>query len=115
MKYAIPNPTYPPITNPLGTSSLFQFPILKTQLNIGVCPNSPNMKNLIQDALNSTILKVTVSILKTFINLNFFFKNTTFDIYYFENEAQLESFDANQTALDFGVIFSEDPAEKVNY
>ena len=63
MKYAIPKPTYPAITSPQGASSLFEFqyfPQLQQKF-IGVVPDDINTSDLIERALNSGFLQVSLS------------------------------------------------------
>ena len=57
MKYAIPNPTFPAISQPLGSSSLFEFPAGKNQ-TIGVVPDDQVTRNFMNKTLSSKFLAV---------------------------------------------------------
>ena len=52
-------------------------------------------------------------ICKHIYNIYLLLQNTTFHVEYFKNESQLEDSNASEN-LDFGIIFDENPQEKVS-
>ena len=59
MKFAIPNPTYPAVTSPLGTSSVFESAFILNNKTFGVVPNDDldllYIKDLIDQAFSSKV------------------------------------------------------------
>ena len=57
MKMVIPNPTYPAITTPQGSSSVMKFPKLSSNsTQIGIAPNDEKTQTFI----NKTVLKSSI-------------------------------------------------------
>ena len=57
MKMVIPNPTYPAITTPQGSSSVMNFPNLSSNsTKIGIAPNDERTQTFI----NETVLKSSI-------------------------------------------------------
>ena len=57
MKMVIPNPTYPAITTPQGSSSVMNFPKLSSNsTQIGIAPNDEKTQTFI----NKTVLKSSI-------------------------------------------------------
>ena len=65
MKMVIPNPTYPAITTPQGSSSVMNFPKLSSNsTQIGIAPNDEKTQTFINETvLKSSILYVSLCIL----------------------------------------------------
>ena len=61
MKMVIPNPTYPAITTPQGSSSVMNFPKLSSNsTQIGIAPNDEKTQTFINEiVLKSSILYVS--------------------------------------------------------
>ena len=67
MKMVIPNPTYPAITTPQGSSSVMNFPKLSSNsTQIGIAPNDEKTQTfIIETVLKSSILYVSWCIFHT--------------------------------------------------
>ena len=65
MKMVIPNPTYPAITTPQGSSSVMNFPKLSSNsTQVGIAPNDEKTQTFINEiVLKSSILYVSYAFL----------------------------------------------------
>ena len=90
MAKVVPNPTYPAITTPTGTSSIDQSILILNNQTFGVVPDDEETKTFFKNALESKA-----------VNAN--------SIMYFPDETAMLDAIEDGTFIQYGVIFVQPP------